>query len=154
MTRFRNILERCIECRGNKQPEKRSQEANQPQPKVVRQAQSNDVSDDKAIIVTGISLEQTLPQELERYGNDLETITEKNIEDSGAVDVATALRAVPGLYIQPGSGPFSYVDVSLQGSRTQDVLWTLDGIRINNRLYGSTSPNDTLPASMVERIEI
>lgn len=118
------------------------------------QAQSNDVSDDKAIIVTGISLEQTLPQELERYGNDLETITEKNIEDSGAVDVATALRAVPGLYIQPGSGPFSYVDVSLQGSRTQDVLWTLDGIRINNRLYGSTSPNDTLPASMVERIEI
>ncbi len=70
------------------------------------------------------------------------------------VDVASALESVPGLYIKPGAGPFSYVDVSLQGSRTQDVLWTVDGVRINNRLYGSTSPNDTLPASMIERIEV
>ena len=106
------------------------------------------------IVVTGAGLEQTLPEELARYGNDLAIVTEEQIRDSGALDVATALRTVPGLYVQLGSGPFSYVDVSLQGSRTQDVLWTLDGIRINNRLYGSTSPNDTLPASMVERIEV
>jgi len=115
---------------------------------------AEDGDDDTPIIVTGVGLEETLPQELERYGNDLVTVTEEQVVNSGAVDVATILRAVPGLYIQPGSGPFSYVDVSLQGSRTQDVLWTVDGIRINNRLYGSTSPNDTLPAIMVERIEI
>ena len=30
----------------------------------------------------------------------------------------------------------------------------MDGVRINNRLYGGTTPLDTLPASMVERIEI
>ena len=35
-----------------------------------------------------------------------------------------------------------------------DVLWLVDGIRINNRLYGGTTPLDTLPASMVERIEV
>jgi outer membrane cobalamin receptor len=34
------------------------------------------------------------------------------------------------------------------------VLWTVDGVRINNRLYGGTSPNDTLPASMIERVEV
>lgn len=110
--------------------------------------------DNPDIIVTGVSVEETLPQELARYGHDLETVSDEAIRRSGAVDVAAALQSVPGLYVKPGSGPFSYVDVSLQGSRTQDVLWTVDGVRINNRLYGSTSPNDTLPASMVERIEV
>lgn len=110
--------------------------------------------DTGSIVVTGKSVEETLPQELARYGSDLHQVTEQDIDDRAAVDVAAALQTVPGLYVMPGSGPFSYVDVSLQGSRTQDVLWTVDGIRINNRLYGSTSPNDTLPASMVERIEV
>lgn len=106
------------------------------------------------IIVTGNSIEETLPQELSRYGSDLVIVTDKQVRDGGYVDVARSLEMVPGLYIKPGSGPFSYVDVSLQGSRTQDVLWTADGIRLNNRLYGSTSPNDTLPASMIERVEV
>ena len=44
--------------------------------------------------------------------------------------------------------------ISLQGSRTADVLWLVDGIRINNRLYAGTTPLDTIPASMIERIEV
>jgi vitamin B12 transporter len=107
-----------------------------------------------AIVVTGLSLEESLPQQLARYGSDIETVTAQQVRDTAPVDVASALRSVPGLYIMPGSGPFSYVDLSLQGSRTQDVLWTVDGIRINNRLYNGTSPNDTLPASMIERVEV
>lgn len=110
--------------------------------------------DDEAIIITGRSLEETLPQELSHYGHDVVTVDAKQIKDGAALDVARALEAVPGLYIRSQSGPFSYVDVALQGSRTQDVLWTWDGIRLNNRLYGTTSPNDTLPASMIERVEI
>ncbi|WP_404476388.1 TonB-dependent receptor plug domain-containing protein [Novosphingobium sp. BL-52-GroH] len=110
--------------------------------------------DADAIVVTGRSLEETLPEELSRYGSDIATLDEKRVKDSGAVDLARALEAVPGLYIRSRGGPFTYVDVSLQGSRTQDVLFTLDGIRLNNRLYGGTSPNDTLPASMIERIEV
>src|SRR6202012_382383 len=54
----------------------------------------------------------------------------------------------------PKNGPFDYVDISLQGSRTSDVLWLVDGVRINNRLYGSTPPLDTLPAPMVERVVV
>jgi len=115
-------------------------------------AQTEDAAE--TLVVTGASLEETLPRQRARYGSDLAVLTETQVRESGAVDVASALRTVPGLYVQPGSGPFSYVDVSLQGSRTQDVLWTVDGIRINNRLYGSTSPNDTLPASMIERVEV
>jgi vitamin B12 transporter len=122
---------------------------------VAQPAAAHDVPKAEAagdIIVNG--LEQTLPQELSRYGSDIATVSEEQVKNTGAVDVAEALEAVPGLYIKPGNGPFSYVDVSLQGSRTQDVLWTVDGIRINNRLYGGTSPNDTLPASMIERIDV
>ncbi|WP_232476239.1 TonB-dependent receptor plug domain-containing protein [Flavisphingomonas formosensis] len=117
-------------------------------------ALAENADDGENIVVTGQSIEEELPQQLSRYGSDIETLSETQVRDRGAVDVATALDTVPGLYIKPGSGPFSYVDISLQGSRTQDVLWTVDGIRINNRLYGSTSPNDTLPASMIERVEV
>jgi vitamin B12 transporter len=106
------------------------------------------------ILVTGRSLEESLPQELSRQGHGLTVIEEQQIRQAAPLDVARALEAVPGIYIRSANGPFSYVDIAVQGSRTQDVLWTLDGIRLNNRLYGGTSPNDTLPASMIERIEV
>ena len=76
-------------------------------------------------------------------------------QDRGYVNVAQALEAsVPGLYIASRNGPFDYVNISLQGSRTEDVLWLVDGIRVNNRLYAGTTPLDTIPASMIERIEV
>jgi outer membrane cobalamin receptor len=118
------------------------------------QGMAAEAEGDDAIIVTANSIEATLPQELAHYGHDLTVISEKQVKDSGAVDVARVLETVPGLFVRSLNGPFSYVDVALQGSRTQDVLWTMDGIRLNNRLYGGTSPNDTLPASMIERIEV
>ena len=46
------------------------------------------------------------------------------------------------------------MELSFQGSRSSDVLWLVDGIRINNRLYSTTTPLDTLPAHLVERIEV
>jgi outer membrane cobalamin receptor len=105
--------------------------------------------------VTGQRLEELLPQQLAEFGVKVETITAEQISHGGYVDVAAALQAlVPGLYVSSKSGPFDYVDISLQGSRRQDVLWLVDGIRINNRLYGGTTPLDTIPASMVERIEV
>ncbi len=118
------------------------------------QAFAKEADPNDTIVVTGKSLEETLPQELARYGHDVEIVEAKQIKDSGAVDLATALQNVPGLYIRNQSGPFSYVDLSLQGARSQDVLWAWDGIRLNNRLYGTTLPTDTLPASMIERIEV
>ena len=106
------------------------------------------------VTVTG-RLEEDLPNELARLGTRIDTVTAVEIKNGGYLDVGQSLQTtVPGLYISPKNGPFDYVDVSLQGSRTQDVLWLVDGVRINNRLYGGTTPLDTLPASMVERIEV
>ena len=106
------------------------------------------------VTITG-RLEEDLPGRLAELGTRVDTVSAVEIKNGGYVDVTQSLQTtVPGLYISPRSGPFDYVDLSFQGSRTQDVLWTVDGVRINNRLYGGTTPLDTLPASMIERIEI
>jgi outer membrane cobalamin receptor len=107
------------------------------------------------VVVTAKSLEDELPQQLSKYGTRLDTLSAARIQNGGYLDVAGALEALsPGLYISPRNGPFDYVQISLQGSRTSDVLWLVDGIRINNRLYAGTTPLDTLPAGIIERIEV
>jgi vitamin B12 transporter len=111
-------------------------------------------SSDQEIVVTG-KLEEELPTQLAKQGVRVDVVTAAAIKNSQFVDVAQSLvTTVPGLYIAPKNGPFDYVQVSLQGSRTEDVLWLVDGVRINNRLYGGTTPLDTLPSAMVERIEV
>ncbi len=100
-------------------------------------------------------LEETLPQELSRYGSRVETISADQVQRGGYNDITQTVQALtPGLYISPLSGPFDYVELSLQGSRSSEVLWLVDGIRLNNRLYSTTTPLDTIPAHMVERIEM
>ncbi len=106
-------------------------------------------------IVTAPHIEETLPEELAKYGTRVETITSDTIKDNGYLDAAGALNAIaPGLYVQSKNGPFDYVDISYQGSRTEDVLWLVDGVRINNRLYAGTTPLDTIPSSIIDRIQI
>ncbi len=107
------------------------------------------------VVVTAKSIEIELPQQLAQYGTRVDTVSSGQILSGGYIDVAQALEALtPGLYITSNAGPFNYVDVSLQGSRTEDVLWLVDDIRINNRLYAGTTPLDTIPASMIERLEV
>jgi vitamin B12 transporter len=106
------------------------------------------------VVIVGVTIEETQPQELAKYGNDLTTVDSETIRNQGFVDASQTLQMkVPGLFLAPRGGPFSYLDISLQGSRTQDMLFLVDGVRINNRLYSGTI-TDTLPASMIERIEV
>jgi outer membrane cobalamin receptor len=107
------------------------------------------------VVVTGKSLEDTLPETLSRTGVKVDVITDKEVRQGGYIDVAQSLQAMaPGLYLQPKNGPFDYVDISLLGSRTEDVLFLVDGVRINNRLYAGTTPLDTLPSAIIDRIEV
>ena len=117
-------------------------------------ARAADATAVSEVVVTG-GLEETLPQELAKYGARVDVVTGRQIELSNFPDVAQVLsRSVPGLYVAPQSGPFSYVFASLQGSRTNEVLYLIDGVRISNRLYNTTPPLDTVPAHMVDRIEV
>jgi outer membrane cobalamin receptor len=115
---------------------------------------SGNASSLEQVVVSG-HLEEDLPIDLEHYGTRVDVVTAEQIRNGGYLDIAGALQyTVPGLYISPKNGPFDYAQISLQGSRTEDLLWLVDGVRINNRLYGSTPPLDTLPAPMVERIVV
>lgn len=107
------------------------------------------------VIVTARSLEVSTPMALSGFGYDVEFLSATQIRESGFVDASQALQfLVPGVYLSTQMGAFSYINLALQGSRTSDVLWTVDGVRINNRLYNGTSPADTLPSSMIERMEV
>ena len=111
--------------------------------------------DVEEVVVTGARLEQSLPQELADYGNRLTIVSGEQVGNGGFNDVAQVLQSlVPGLYVSPKNGAFDYVDVSLQGSRTNEILWLVDGVRVSNRLYNSVTPFDTIPAHMIERIEV
>ena len=110
---------------------------------------------EEEVIVVAASLEETVPLDLRRFGNRVEIITGAEIARGGFNDIGQTLQMrVPGHYLAPKNGAFDYVSCALQGSRCQDILWLIDGVRINNRLYNSTSPLDTVPAHMVERIEV
>ncbi|WP_170150178.1 TonB-dependent receptor plug domain-containing protein [Parahaliea mediterranea] len=107
------------------------------------------------LLVVGLRLEESLPLTLERYGNQVEVITADTLRKHNFVDVTDALKTlVPGLHLSPKNGPFDYFSASLQGARSQDILWLVDGVRINNRLYNGTSPLDTIPSHMIERVEV
>ena len=127
-------------------------------PAVAQDTANADADADDTIYVYGTSLETTLPQELADYGSELVSLGRDDVEEKVYVDPQQMLQAeVPGLYMT-NAGPFSYDFVSIQGSRLarygpSDVLWLVDGVRLNNRLYPSTNP-DTLPGNMVERVEV
>ena len=107
------------------------------------------------VAVAAPKLEEELAQEIEKTGGRIQTISSAQIQNGGYTDVAQALQSlVPGLFLTPKAGAFDYVAVALQGSRRNEILWLLDGVRISNRLYNGTTPLDTIPAHMVERIEV
>lgn len=117
-------------------------------------AAADDDEELSAVVAVG-RLEEILPQDLSRYGSRVETISAGQVERGGYNDIAQTMQAlVPGLYVAPLSGAFDYVELSLLGSRSSEVLWLVDGVRLNNRLYSTTTPLDTLPAHQVERIEV
>ncbi len=107
------------------------------------------------VTVTAKRLEEELPQILAAQGVRVDTLSAAAIAKGGYVDIAQALQSLaPGLYISPKNGPFDYDAISLQGSRSEDVLWLVDGVRINNRLYAGNPPLDTLPSSIVDQIQV
>ena len=106
-------------------------------------------------IVSAPSVESTTVAAMAQYGSKVEIVTREQIERAGpAADVTRVIQMfIPGLYVAPKNGPFDYGTYSLLGGRNDDTLILLDGVRLNNRLYGGLYL-DTLPANAIERIEV
>ena len=110
----------------------------------------------ETVRVTARNLEDTLPEQLAQTGVKVEVIPGQAIRNGGYLDVATSLQALaPGVWVLPENGPFSTnTDLSILGSRTQDVLLLVDGVRLNNRLFTTQVNLDTVPAGIVDHIEV
>ncbi|MBV4507314.1 TonB-dependent receptor [Pseudomonas sp. BW13M1] len=106
-------------------------------------------------IVAAPSVESTTVAAMAQYGSKVETVSREQIERAGpGADITRVMQMfIPGFYVAPKNGPFDYGTYSLLGGRNDDTLILLDGVRLNNRLYGGLYL-DTLPANAVERIEV
>src|SRR5690349_15246502 len=70
-----------------------------------------EMNGEEPIIVLGERLEESTPEEIEKYGSRLEVVEGEAIDRAGFDDAASALQMlVPGLYVSPKSGAFDYVD--------------------------------------------
>ncbi|OWQ35969.1 TonB-dependent siderophore receptor [Pseudomonas sp. DrBHI1] len=106
-------------------------------------------------IVVAPSVESTTVAAMAQYGSKVEIVNREQIERAGpGADITRVMQMfIPGFYVAPKNGPFDYGTYSLLGGRNDDTLILLDGVRLNNRLYGGLYL-DTLPANAVERIEV
>ncbi|MDR1607227.1 MAG: TonB-dependent receptor [Deltaproteobacteria bacterium] len=105
----------------------------------------------KPVEVIGHPIEEKLSAELAAYGHEVKVIDGKTLENMGFVDLSDALPVLaPGLFIS-AKGRGDYASYMMNGNT--GVLWLMDGIRLNNRLYGSAYM-DTLSVHMIERIEV
>ena len=94
------------------------------------------------VVVTGRQIEEKLSAELADFGHQVQVIRGEVIEKMGFVDLNDALPILaPGLYIM-NKGRGDYARYTLSGN--SDVLWLMDGVRLNNRLQHDRPRGDTL----------
>ncbi|MBX5481405.1 MAG: TonB-dependent receptor [Myxococcaceae bacterium] len=93
----------------------------------------------------------------ERYAEDVvvptEVITRRDIERSGAKDLAELLETQPGLDFEYGNFTFGGVGLRLQGMNPEQVMVLVDGQRITGRIRGLIDLS-RIPVRSIERIEI
>ncbi len=104
------------------------------------------------VVVSGRQIEERLSAELAEYGHPVTVITGQQIEEAGYADLYQALEGLaPGLFIAVKTGRGDYARQYLHGSET--ILWLIDGVRINNRLYGK-GYLDLISVHLIDRVEV
>ncbi len=101
------------------------------------------------LIVTGTRIEQPLKQALSHST----VITQKDIQDSQAVDVPSLLKTLAGVEFYQSGGIGKQSSLFLRGTNSSHVLVLLDGVRINSATTGATAI-DQLMLDQIERIEV
>ncbi len=101
------------------------------------------------IIVTGTRIEQPLKQSLSHST----VITQKDIQDSQAVDVSSLLKTLAGVEFYQSGGIGKQGSLFMRGTNSSHVLVLLDGVRINSATTGTTAI-DQLMLDQIERIEV
>lgn len=94
-----------------------------------------------------------MPQALDKSIADTTVLNEQDIRNSGAPDVATLLRSVPGIEIAQNGGMGSTSSIFMRGTSPSQVLVLLDGVRIDSATMGTTAIEHIM-LDNIERIEV
>jgi vitamin B12 transporter len=101
------------------------------------------------IVVTATRIEQPLNKTL----SSTTVITQEDIKNSQAPDLATILRSVAGVEVSQNGGMGKAASLFMRGSNATQVLVLLDGVRINSATLGTTAI-EHLMLDQIERIEV
>ena len=101
------------------------------------------------LIVTPTRMPQTLGTTIA----DTTVLNEQDIRNSGAMDVPTLLRSLPGVEVVQSGGMGSVSSIFMRGTNSDQVLVLLDGVRINSATTGTTALEHIMLDS-IERIEV
>jgi len=94
-----------------------------------------------------------MPQPLDQTIADTTVLTQQDIRKSGAPDVPTLLRSLPGVEVVQTGGIGSQSSVFMRGTNSNQVLVLLDGVRIDSASTGATALDQIMLGS-IERIEV
>ncbi|MFU0504228.1 TonB-dependent receptor domain-containing protein [Pseudaminobacter sp. NGMCC 1.201702] len=100
-------------------------------------------------VTTPLRRESTLA----RSTSSVTVIDEKEIEQSGALDLPTLLKSYPGVSIRTNGGLGSESSISLRGTTSTQTLVLVNGVRASSATIGTTAIA-SIPLSSIERIEI
>ncbi|MDR1872355.1 MAG: TonB-dependent receptor [Deltaproteobacteria bacterium] len=101
-------------------------------------------------------LENKLSSDLGEYGQRVQIIDGQTLVDSGYPTLYQALsKLVPGLYFPTNTHSAQIMgDTQMRMNGSTDFLVLLDGVRLNNRLFGRTSSPDVIGVHIVDHVEI
>lgn len=101
------------------------------------------------LIVTPTRMAQSLGSTIA----DTTVLDEQDIRNSGAADVTTLLRSLPGVEVVQSGGLGSVSSIFMRGTNSDHVLVLLDGVRIDSATSGTTALEHIMLDS-IERIEV
>ena len=110
---------------------------------------SESFADNQEIVVTA----SRIPQPLDSTIADTSVITSRQIRDSGAPDLATLLRSLPGVELVQTGGFGSQASIFMRGTDSTQMLVLLDGVRIDSATLGTTAIEHIM-LSDIDHIEV
>ncbi len=108
------------------------------------------ISESDHIIVTG----SHTPITINEIGSSYTVITETQIKQRQAVQIADLLRDVPGFSISNGGSIGSQIQLRIRGAEANQLLVLIDGIEANDIASGDEFDFAHLMTTNIERIEI
>ena len=102
------------------------------------------------VVVTGTSI----PQLIQSIGRDVTVINKDDIEESGKKHIDDLLNYVSGVDVKSRGPHGIQSDISIRGSRANQVLILIDGIKMNDAQTSHYNMDLPINIEDIERIEI